>query len=257
MQTVNSLSKAEELYNANIGHPPTDVRQLFNFCNQQSIPFKYSQIKQWWNNGKIDNNYLNTNHAITSQKHQNSIPSNKPNKISVKRYKLLHKHANFIKLLKQEIKSYQSILSVFNGNISNIKNAVRKYKLFLHNLSLLNNINKVNEYLDTIYPLNIEIQLLWRIHLIHPIKYKIHCEKLFNQTLRPSYSYINFTQIKHDCSKPKIKHKHKYCMLIKEIFESIDFKTTLCSYLIWMKQILKLFDNEANILETFDIIQEY
>ena len=46
-------------------------------------------------------------------------------------------------------------------------------------------------------------------------------------------------------------------LAIKQVFEDIDFKTMIPTYLKWMKQILQIIQNEPKLLETTDIIDEY
>ena len=116
------------------------------------------------------------------------------------------------------------------------------------------NDNTMNEYLKT-NPLSMDVQLLWRIHLIHPIKCNTHFIKLcnidsFSHSSFPSYSLINLTLI----SSTKNEHIHIHqtknvnvnTLIFKQIFESIDFKTMIPAYLTWMQQILLMIQKEPN-----------
>eukprot|EP01083_Nonionella_stella_P304311 1056858_1 len=253
-----SLGEVNELYNAEYQHYPDTAKQLSLFCQYNDHGYTYAQCARWWD---IQPSKLRTilDAAFSISKKRSSAHSAAIDLMNIPT-------PDSVCTLKNELNiCYKTILSKWKRLMKDehkynneITQSIARYNHFINQCKQRMELGKVYDFIAFSYPLHIDIQLLWRVHLLHPYQYKSDCPgsdclKYFGFKLSPLYAFINLLDYRN--TQNTDDNASDDLMDITD-FTAIDFKKCVLKELQNMAEIVSR-KKECQKIEKSDFISRW
>eukprot|EP01084_Bolivina_argentea_P244869 410125_1 len=241
---MSSLGEVNDLYNTEYKHYPETATQLYNFCSCNNYLYSYAQCRIWWEIRPAELVFTLKGRLNSYKYLFNTKPKIKQSTSITTETSFDIPDIDFLQILKHELTiPYKTILSKWKKIINDkqkydteIIQSINRYKLFIKQCKDKGEYQNIHSFISHSYPLHIDIQLLWRVHMLHPYEYKQNCIDYFGFKIYPLYDFINLLNYNTNDSDYDIKND----INISE-FTQIDFKTCVFQEI---KNIIKVMDSK-------------